>query len=211
MLRAGHTGTGPPRLHLDTPRSGANRGRFRLRDSRSVACESGCVVRCSSSELVGVPTAPFLEAARGPQPSVPCLNLAWAAEFGDGQSFLKASFTFSPACLRLLTPCSVLPSRSICSSPLALPTCSLAAPLASSFLLFSFSSQPITGLLSFSVGRWRLRAGWIVVTVRGGTAGSVVVLAPADGTAHAAQDRQDHADDQQDDADGHEHGETLHE
>src|SRR5450759_4537437 len=171
MLRAGHTGTGPPRLHLDTPRSGANRGRFRLRDSRSVACESGCVVRCSSSELVGVPTAPFLEAARGPQPSVPCLNLAWAAEFGDGQSFLKASFTFSPACLRLLTPCSVLPSRSICSSPLALPTCSLAAPLASSFLLFSFSSQPITGLLSFSVGRWRLRAGWIVVTVRGGTAG----------------------------------------
>src|SRR5665647_3830580 len=105
------------------------RSRFRLRDSRSVACESGCVVRCSSSELVGVPTAPFLEAARGPQPSVPCLNLAWAAEFGDGQSFLKASFTFSPACLRLLTPCSVLPSRSICSSPLALPTCSLAAPV----------------------------------------------------------------------------------
>src|SRR5450631_2839379 len=64
------------------------------------------------------------------------------------QSFLKASLTFSPACLRLLTLWSLLPSRSICSTAVALPRFSLAAPLASSFLFFSLSSQPIVGLLS---------------------------------------------------------------
>src|ERR1035437_8954925 len=66
----------------------------------------------------------------------------------DPQSLLKASLTFSPACLRLLTVWSLRPSRSICSSSLALPRFSLAAPLTSSFLFFNLSYQPIIGLLS---------------------------------------------------------------
>src|SRR5674476_518304 len=69
------------------------------------------------------------------------------------QSFLKASLTFSPACLRLLLVWSIWPSRSICSLSVALPSFSLAAPFVSSFLFFSLSVQPITGLPSGLVVR----------------------------------------------------------
>src|ERR1035437_7848195 len=69
----------------------------------------------------------------------------------SGFHLSKASLAFSPACLRLLLVWSVLPSRSIFLSPVALPACSLAAPLVSSLLFFSLSSQPISGPPSLSV------------------------------------------------------------
>src|SRR5664280_3584715 len=92
----------------------------------------------------------------------------------SGFHLSKASLAFSPACLRLLLVWSVLPSRFIFLSPVALPTCSLAAPLVSSLLFFSLSSQPISGPPSLSV----------------------VLLASADGASRGSEDPEDHANHQ---------------
>src|SRR5665811_1105754 len=98
-------------------------------------------------------------------------SLRLAAESARGnrtrpQSLLKASLTFSPASLRLLLVWSIWPSRSICSLSVALPSCSLAAPFVSSFLFFSLSVQPITGLPSRQVHQWRVGARWTIVHAR---------------------------------------------
>src|ERR1019366_3272999 len=99
------------------------------------------------------------------------------------------SLAFSPACLRLLLVWSVLPSRSIFLSPVALPTCSLAALLVSSLLFFSLSSQPISGPPSLSV----------------------VVLASADGASRGSEDPEDHANHQNYTPYGHQHGDSRDE
>src|ERR1035437_7264405 len=95
-------------------------------------------------------------ARRGSAIPAACGGGSIEATGADPQSLFKASLTFSPACLRLLLVWSIWPSRSICSSSVALPSCSLAAPFVSSFLFFSLSVQPITGLHSRQVHQWRV-------------------------------------------------------
>src|ERR1035437_4466459 len=99
-----------------------------------------------------------LDPCRYPSSAHPCgwCALTWRRWGPDPQSFLKAALTFSPACLRLLTVWSLWPSRSICSSSVALPRFSLAAPLPSSFLFFNLSFQPIIGLLSRALSPGRV-------------------------------------------------------
>src|SRR3712207_504104 len=64
---------------------------------------------------------------------------------------LKASFTFSPACLRLPLAWSVSPSARRLSSPVASPACSFATPPSSSALFFALSNA-LNGFSSPSKG-----------------------------------------------------------
>src|SRR5664280_185141 len=123
------------------------------------------------------------------RPVDPYLALAGCRGSASGHHLSKASLAFSPACLRLLLVWSVLPLRSIFLSPVALPACSLAAPLVSSLLFFSLSSQPISGPPSLSV----------------------VVLASADGASHGSEDPKDHTNHQKYAPYGHQHGDSRDE
>src|SRR5580658_5083955 len=66
--------------------------------------------------------------------------------------FLRASFTFSPACLRLAFRWSALPSDFRLSSPLASPTTSLSFPFAFCFAFFTLSVFAMSG--SFHESIW---------------------------------------------------------
>src|ERR1035437_10366883 len=107
----------------------------------------------------------------------------------SGFHLSKASLAFSLACLRLLLVWSVLPGPSIFLSPVALPACSLAAPLVSSLLFFSVSSQPISGPPSLSA----------------------VVLTSADGAYSGSEDPQDHPNHLKYAAYGHQYGDSRDE
>src|SRR3954471_5132490 len=65
-----------------------------------------------------------------------------------GRDYLKASLTFSPACLRSAPAWSALPSASSRSSSVALPVVSLTLPLASCAAFEILSSSPMGHVLS---------------------------------------------------------------
>lgn len=94
-----------------------------------------------------------------------------------GQSLRRASFTFSPACLRLPLASSIRPSRWVLESPWAAPTTCLARPFNSSALFFAlsmsamFSALPLRDLRKRCSGQRiiRRRSATAVATRLGGS------------------------------------------
>src|ERR1017187_694191 len=66
----------------------------------------------------------------------------------ESRHFLKASLSFSPACLTLPFTWSALPSARSLSSPLTLPTVSFSFPFACWAVFFALSIVAMIGLLA---------------------------------------------------------------
>jgi len=105
----------------------------------------------------------------------------------NSQLLLERVLDLSPACLRLLTPCSVLPSFSICSLSSRLANmASWRRPWLRPALFFILSSKPYVGLFSLVASQRPRRSTGSSYFGPAGEISLVVVLTSADAAAAVA-------------------------